>query len=60
MTISANQNCSTIHKPIIPWDRVTHKEWDCKDDLKLLKYDNFKFIVAGNHECKETDRMNSV
>ena len=29
-------------------------------DLKLLKYDNFKFIVAGNHECKETDRMNSV
>ena len=29
-------------------------------DLKLLKYDNFKFIVAGNHECMETDRMNSV
>ena len=29
-------------------------------DLKLLKYDNFKFIVGGNHECKETDRMNSV
>jgi len=22
--------------------RVTHKGWDCKDDQKLLKYDNFK------------------
>jgi len=22
--------------------RVTHKESDCKDDLKLLKYDDFQ------------------
>ena len=22
--------------------RVTHKGWDCKDDLKIFKYNNFK------------------
>ena len=22
--------------------RVTHKGWDCKDDIKLLKYDKYK------------------
>ena len=27
-------------------DRVTHKEWDCKDDRKLLKYDNPKVRLS--------------
>ena len=24
------------------YNRVTHKEWDCKDDLKLFTYDAYK------------------
>ena len=26
--------------------RVTHKGWDCKDDLKLFKYDNSKVKLS--------------
>ena len=27
--------------------RVTHKGWDCKDDWKLLKYDDYKAKLKG-------------
>ena len=26
--------------------KVTHKGWDCKDDLKLLKYPDFKVNLS--------------
>ena len=27
--------------------RITHKGWDCKDDLKLFKYNDIKFKLKG-------------
>ena len=40
----------TLRKIVNYWGelrfRVTHKEWDCKDDLKLFKYDNPKFKLS--------------
>ena len=40
--------------------RITHKEWTCKDDPKLLNKEKNKFTVAGNHKYIETDIINSV
>ena len=28
------------------YNRVTHKEWDCKDDLKLFTYDDYKVKLS--------------
>ena len=37
--------------------RVAHKGWDCKDDLKLIEYDDPKssslHAVFSNHENEE-------
>ena len=36
--------------------RVTHKGWDCKDDLKLLKYDDLKVkLKQYYHEYRNQD-----
>ena len=35
--------------------RVTHKGWDCKDDPKLLKYDDVKLAFRFLHLIENVD-----
>ena len=41
--------------------RVTHIEWDCKDDVKLLKYDESTIKLSldglGNHKSKDSETV---
>ena len=37
--------------------KVTHKGWDCKDDPKLLKYDDLKLNVLVLHSIEYFDGL---
>ena len=42
---------------VITMYRVTHKEWDCKDDQKLLKYDDLKLDFWFLHSIEFFDGL---